>query len=71
MGYARSETGTISGPWRQVAEPLWAEDGGHGMIFRAFDERLILTFHSPNNSPEERPVFVEIEETENGVRLKT
>jgi arabinan endo-1,5-alpha-L-arabinosidase len=71
MGIARSDTGTITGFWRQVSEPLWAEDGGHGMIFRAFDGRLMVTFHRPNKNPEERPVFVEIEETDNGIRLKT
>lgn len=71
MGTARSDTGNIEGPWRQDAEPLWTEDGGHGMIFRAFDGRLMLAFHSPNNSPQERPVFVEIEEADDSIRLKT
>ena len=71
LGVARSDTGHITGPWRQDAEPLWAEDGGHGMIFHTFDGRLMLTFHSPNNSPEERPVFIEIEEAGDGIRIKT
>lgn len=70
MGIARSETGRITGPWQQDPEPLWAEDGGHGMIFRTFDNRLMLTFHSPNETPQERPVFVEIVETQDSVRLK-
>lgn len=70
MGIARSETGDVTGPWRQEAEPLWAEDGGHGMIFRALDGRLFVTFHSPNMTPNERPVFVEIEEAGDGIRLK-
>ncbi|MFH1709374.1 MAG: family 43 glycosylhydrolase [Planctomycetota bacterium] len=35
MGVARSESGGVTGPWRQDAAPLWAEDGGHGMIFHA------------------------------------
>ena len=71
MGMARSESGTVAGPWRQETVPLWAEDGGHGMIFRAFDGRLFVTFHKPNNSPDERAVFIEIEETETSIRLKT
>ena len=70
MGIARSETGNITGPWYQAAEPLWAKDGGHGMIFRGFDGRLFVTFHSPNTTPKERPIFVEIEETDTGIRLK-
>lgn len=70
MGIARSETGDVTGPWRQEAEPLWAEDGGHGMIFRLFDARLMLTFHRPNNTPKERPVFVEIEEVGDSICIK-
>jgi len=69
-GVARSETGHVAGPWRQLAEPLWAKDGGHGMIFRALDGRLLLTLHTPNKTPHERPIFVEIKETADGLRLK-
>ncbi len=71
MGIARSETGDVPGPWKQEAAPLWAKDGGHGMIFRTFDDRLMLTFHSPNTTPAERPVFVEIEEAGDDIRIKT
>ncbi len=70
MGMARSESGTVTGPWRQEPEPLWAEDGGHGMIFRGFDGRLFVTFHTPNDTPRERPVFIEIEDMGDGIRLK-
>ena len=71
MGVARSQGGEITGPWIQEPEPLWAKDGGHGMIFRTFDARLMLTFHSPNNSPAERPRFVEIEEVGDAIRIMT
>lgn len=47
--------------------PLYTEDGGHGMIFRAGDG-LRLTFHSPNASGEEHPVFVEL--ADRGERLE-
>jgi len=70
MGVARSESGTVTGPWRQDAMPLWAEDGGHGMIFHGLDGRLFVTFHMPNCTPKERPVFIEIEDTATGIRLK-
>ncbi len=69
MGVAHSESGSIAGPWRQEAQPLWAKDGGHGMLFRAFDGRLFVTFHQPNQTPNERPVFLEIEETATGLRM--
>ena len=70
MGISRSETGHITGPWQHDPDPIWAEDGGHGMIFRTFEGRLMLTFHRPNTSPQERAVFVELEETFNEIRLK-
>lgn len=46
---ARSESGKIMGPWRQEPEPLFAEDGGHGMLFRTFAGNLMLVLHSPNH----------------------
>lgn len=40
-------------------EPLISDDGGHGMIFKK-KGTPILTFHSPNKSGEEHPVFREL-----------
>jgi arabinan endo-1,5-alpha-L-arabinosidase len=62
MGTARSETGKITGPWIQDKEALWDEDGGHGMIFKTFEGQLMLTFHTPNQSPNERPVFMPLKD---------
>jgi arabinan endo-1,5-alpha-L-arabinosidase len=62
MGIARSESGSIEGPWEQEREPLWAKDGGHGMVFRAFDGVLYMTLHTPNETPHERAVFVPLVE---------
>jgi hypothetical protein len=70
MGIAHSQSGEVLGPWTQQAEPLWADDGGHGMLFDTFDGRLMLTFHRPNNTPNERPVFVEAEEAGGTVHIK-
>lgn len=70
MGISRLETGHITGPWRHDPDPIWAEDGGHGMVFRTFEGRLMLTFHSPNATPQERAVFVELEEMRHGIRRK-
>lgn len=71
MGIAESETDTIIGPWRQMETPLWAKDGGHGMIFKGFDDRLYVTFHMPNKTPDERPFFIEIEENDDRLRIKS
>ena len=68
MGLARSSSGGIDGPWVQEAEPLWAEDGGHGMIARTLDGQLLLTLHRPNRTPDERAVFVPLVESEGTVR---
>lgn len=48
LGVARSESGKVIGPWKQENKPLYDTDGGHGMLFRTFDGRLMLVLHSPN-----------------------
>lgn len=50
-------------------EPLIDNDGGHGMIFKG-EDKLYLTFHSPNQSGFEKPCFVEIEDRGNTVSVK-
>lgn len=67
-GIAYSENG-IRGPWVQDPEPLFRRNGGHGMIFRK-DGKLYFTMHTPNHSPLERPVFLEIEEQDGKLKLK-
>lgn len=66
---ARSASGGLEGPWTHEAEPLYTNDGGHAMIFRGLDGRLMMSMHQPNAAPE-RPVFVALEETETGLRIK-
>jgi GH43 family beta-xylosidase len=56
LGYALSETGSVTGPWRQAKKPLFTDDGGHGMIFKSYENHLLLTLHRPNKSPDERAV---------------
>lgn len=63
---AISDNGEIDGNWIQL-EPIFTNDGGHGMIFAAFDGGLKLTLHCPNKQLDERPVFFDIED--NGERL--
>ena len=52
---ARSDNGEIDGHFDHLA-PIITNDGGHGMIFTK-DGALTLTYHSPNTSGLERPVF--------------
>jgi len=35
-GVARPLSGTLVGPWQHEIAPFYAEDGGHGMLFRSF-----------------------------------
>lgn len=57
QGLALSESGEINGPYRQLP-PLYTADGGHGMLFHAFDGQVYLLLHSPNQSPLERSKLV-------------
>lgn len=69
QGLAVSTTGQVTGPWRHEPEPLFQADGGHGMVFRDFAGRLHLTIHTPNQTPDERAVFIPLIEADGGVHL--
>ncbi len=66
---AISESGTIFGPWRQLPRPLFAEDGGHAMIFYTFDGVPMVALHHPNRSPHERMLLFELEDEGDGLAL--
>ncbi|MBT2289576.1 family 43 glycosylhydrolase [Paenibacillus albidus] len=59
LGIAHSEGGGVAGPWIHQKQPLFHQDGGHGMVFRTFENKLMLAVHSPNQTPDERPFFLE------------
>ncbi len=71
MGIARSESGTIEGPWIQEEKPIADTDSGHGMLFRSLDGKIFMTVHAPNSTPLERPVFIEVEETGRSIRVRS
>lgn len=60
VGVATSKSGSVLGPWEQSVEPS-VEGGGHGMIFTDYEGKTWLTFHSPNESPEERMHLIPFE----------
>ncbi len=70
IGIARSENGRIEGPWRQDKEPLYSKDGGHSMLFRSLDGRLMLALHGPNRAPDERAQFIEVEDDGQSIKIK-
>jgi GH43 family beta-xylosidase len=67
-GIAISASGKLAGPWTQQAEPLYARDGGHGMLFTTFEGKLMLVLHSPHG-PQARPRIFELEDTGETLRM--
>jgi len=65
---ARSESGLIAGPWKGHA-PISTTNGGHGMIFKALDGRLLLALHQPNTGPNERLRLIALKD--DGATLST
>ncbi|MBO5312556.1 MAG: family 43 glycosylhydrolase [Clostridia bacterium] len=63
-GYAeaisRSDNGTLRGNWIIDDKLLFEKNGGHGMVFETFDGELMFVYHSPNETPLERPCMRKI-----------
>lgn len=55
---AHSDNNLLCGSWQIVQQPLFHNDGGHGMIFRDDAGRPFLTLHSPNRNSKEHPIFI-------------
>lgn len=70
VGVAVSDSGKIEGPWRQQKEPLWPENGGHGMFFKDLQGKTIFTLHYPNDKYKERPTFWNVALEEGILKLK-
>lgn len=64
-----SDNGEIDGKWKQL-EPIFTDDGGHGMIFENMEGELMLTLHRPNISLKEHPEFYSIEDTGERLSIK-
>ena len=52
---SRSSNGKISGEWTIDKKLLFEKNGGHGMIFEDLDGEYNFVYHSPNETPFERP----------------
>ncbi|MBN1182516.1 MAG: family 43 glycosylhydrolase [Bacteroidales bacterium] len=46
QGVAYSESGTLDGPWIQEKNPITPPNYGHGMLFRTFEGKLLMSVHS-------------------------
>ena len=69
LGIAKSPSGSLAGPWLQEPDPLFSSDGGHGMVFRTWDGQLLLTIHTPNQTPDERPIFLSVVEDGDSIQI--
>lgn len=67
---SRSDNGDVSGNWTLDDQPLSAEDGGHGMIFRGLDGQLRFVMHRPNTPTLERPVLLPLSEQDGVLTLQ-
>lgn len=64
QGVAYSESGTLDGPWIQEKEPITPPNFGHGMIFKTFEGKTLLSCHSHkvvNGRYHRAPHFFEID----------
>jgi arabinan endo-1,5-alpha-L-arabinosidase len=68
-GVAFSESGKLAGTWIQQSDPLYSDDGGHGMLFETFEGKLMMVRHSPNNR-NSRPHIFEMEDTGDALKIK-
>ncbi len=66
---AHSTSGKLAGPWKQDGI-LIGGDSGHGMIFHAFDGRLMLVLHQPFDGRLARAKIYEIEDTGDTIKVK-
>lgn len=69
LGLAVSSSGNILGKWEHRDEAIFSADGGHGMLFNDLSGKMHLTLHTPNDTPNERPIFIPIKETNSGFEL--
>ena len=65
---AHSTSGKLAGPWKQDGI-LVGGDSGHGMIFHAFDGRLMLVLHQPFDGRLARAKIYEIEDTGDTLKI--
>ena len=58
---SRSDNGSINGKWSIDNKLLFEKNGGHGMIFTDLNGNGKFTYHTPNDTPNERPAFSSVD----------
>jgi len=67
---AYSDNGKLTGNWKHADKLLFEKDGGHGMIFKDKDGRIMLPLHHPNIDGKERLTLFELEEKDDTLCAK-
>ncbi|MDR3217646.1 MAG: glycoside hydrolase family 43 protein [Dysgonamonadaceae bacterium] len=74
QGVAYSDNGKLSGNWTQEREPLTPPDFGHGMLFRTFEGKLLMSIHSHRIDEHGRtiriPHLFEVDDSGDRIRVK-
>ena len=65
-----SDDGSIFGNWVHDNRLLFEKDGGHGMLFKTFDGKLLFIQHMPNTSPCERPCLFGVYEKDDSLFIE-
>jgi hypothetical protein len=66
---SRSVSGKLRGPWVDHTV-IYANDSGHGMVFRTFEGTLAIALHSPNHpGPQKRLRIYELEDLGHALRV--
>jgi GH43 family beta-xylosidase len=69
VGIVQSSNGKLTGQWIQQKEVLYCNNGGHAMLFKTFDGRLMMTLHQPNSGTIRARIF-EIEDLGHTLKIK-
>ena len=66
QGVAYSKSGTLDGPWEHEKEPVTPPNFGHGMLFRTFEGKLLMSIHShkvENERTVRNPYLFEVDDS--------
>jgi len=73
QGVAYSASGKIAGPWIQEKESLVPNNAGHGMLFRTFEGKLIMSLHyqsiEPYKSNQRKPMLLEVDDSGDKIKI--
>ncbi|MGG3467576.1 glycoside hydrolase family 43 protein [Neobacillus pocheonensis] len=68
VAVARTKSGEMTGKWVHDEKLLLDRNAGHSSLFRTLDEQLYICTHYPDTPHgSERPLFIKVEESENGI----